>query len=369
MSIRSQVKIATHKTDGTTWAVKIIKKQSLMEDEQKSLQDEVNVLEKLQHPNIVQLKEVFDCHNNFYMVMELCLGGELFDRIVEREHYTESQARQCLKEVTEAIAYCHAQNIAHRDLKPENLLYASDDDDAGIKVADFGLAVLLDDNTLTHTACGTPGYVAPEILRNAWYGIQVDVWSLGVIAYILLCGFPPFYDEDNLRLYEHIKRGVYDYPSPFWDHVSDTAKDLIDHMLVVNPKKRYTAAQVLAHPFLADDTLSTHDNELPMFRDNLKRYNARRKFRNGLLALQVVSAFSGGNSDKSSALASILRNAAASNPEEEGTGAEAPATEVPAEAAAEVPAEAAAEAPAAEAPAAEAPAAEAAAESPAELAA
>eukprot|EP00636_Phaeomonas_parva_P015134 CAMPEP_0118880926 /NCGR_PEP_ID=MMETSP1163-20130328/20453_1 /TAXON_ID=124430 /ORGANISM="Phaeomonas parva, Strain CCMP2877" /LENGTH=358 /DNA_ID=CAMNT_0006817527 /DNA_START=148 /DNA_END=1221 /DNA_ORIENTATION=+ len=312
----AEVKIATHKADHSIWAAKIIKKESLDQDEKKNLDDEVAVLRRLDHPNIVRLRETFDTHRNFYMIMELCCGGELFDRIVEREHYTESQARQCLREVVEAIAYCHRNNIAHRDLKPENLLYSSESEDASIKVADFGLAVLLDENALTHTACGTPGYVAPEILRQEWYGIAVDIWSLGVIAYILMCGFPPFYDEDNATLYEHIKRGEYDYPSPFWDHVSESAKDLIDHMLVVNPRKRYTAEEVLAHPFLADDSID-HNIELPMFQNNLKKYNARRRFRNGLLALQVVNAFQGGKASRGAALAAALRKTAAEMEEKE----------------------------------------------------
>jgi len=281
------VKLSTCKADNTRWAVKIIKKSSLAPEDEEALKTEVDILERLDHVNIVKLKEVFDCPGNFYMVMEVCSGGELFDRIVEKEHYTEAEARDCLLSVVDGIRYCHAENIAHRDLKPENLLYDSDSPDATIKLADFGLAKLLDEDSMMHTACGTPGYVAPEILEGRAYGIEVDMWSIGVIAYILLCGFPPFYDDNNAALFRQIKSGRYDYPSPFWDEVSDQAKDLIDHLLVLDPKKRFTAQDVLNHPWVAK-TESYHNTHLPRFRDAMKEYNARRKFRAGIMTLQVL---------------------------------------------------------------------------------
>ncbi|CAM9578996.1 unnamed protein product, partial [Phaeothamnion confervicola] len=192
------VKLAICKSDNSKWAVKVIKKTSLTAEDEEALQSEVDILQRLDHPNVVKLKEVFDCNQNFYMVMELCTGGELFDRIVSKEHYTENEARNCIKNIVAAIRYCHENNIVHRDLKPENLLYSDHDESkAVLKLADFGLAKLLNDETLMHTACGTPGYVAPEILKGEGYGKAVDMWSIGVISYILLCGFPPFYDESN----------------------------------------------------------------------------------------------------------------------------------------------------------------------------
>jgi len=224
------------------------------------------------------------------MVMEVCSGGELFDRIVEKEHYTEDEARKCILAVCQGIQYIHEQHIAHRDLKPENLLYSDPSDNATIKIADFGLAKLLDDNTLMHTACGTPGYVAPEILEGRAYGIEVDMWSLGVISYILLCGFPPFYDENNAALFRQIKSGRYDYPSPFWDEVSDQAKALIDSMLVLDPKRRATAQDVLDHPWVSE-VQDSHQQHLPMFTDALKQYNVRRKFRAGMVAVEAIQVF------------------------------------------------------------------------------
>jgi len=284
------VKIGVAKEDGSKWAIKIIKKSSLGPEDEEALRTEVEILSALNHAHIVKLKQVFDCAQNFYMVMEVCSGGELFDRIVEKEHYTEEEARKCIVEVTNALAYIHGQNIAHRDLKPENLLYNNPTDTAVIKIADFGLAKLLDANTLMHTACGTPGYVAPEILEGRGYGIEVDMWSLGVIAYILLCGFPPFYDENQRQLFRQIRAGRYDYPSPHWDHVSDLAKDLVSSMLVLDPKRRAKTEDVLNHPWVCE-TQPSHQRHLPMFRDAMRQYNIRRKFKASVVAIGVISRF------------------------------------------------------------------------------
>lgn len=285
------VKSAICKADNSRWAVKCIDKASLTAEDEEALRVEVEVLQMLQHPNIVSLKEVFDCQKTFYMVMEEMSGGELFDRIVEKEKYSEKEASAVVKKLAAALLYCHEQGIAHRDLKPENLLYQSTEDDAEIKIADFGLAKLVKGDSLMQTACGTPGYVAPEILEGKPYGSEVDLWSLGVIAYILLCGFPPFYDENNAALFATIKSGVYDFPSPYWDCVSASAKDLIARLLVVDPKKRYTARQVLSHPWI-EEIHNVSDEALPNFTAEMKRYNARRRFRAGIMAAKTLSVLS-----------------------------------------------------------------------------
>ncbi|RLN05693.1 hypothetical protein BBJ28_00005440 [Nothophytophthora sp. Chile5] len=283
------VKSAVSKADNSRWAVKCIDKASLTAEDEEALRVEVEVLQVVHHDNIVQLKEVFDCHKTFYMVMEEMSGGELFDRIVEKEKYSEKEASCVVKKLADALLYCHDQGIVHRDLKPENLLYQSTDESAEIKIADFGLAKLIKGDSLMQTACGTPGYVAPEILEGRPYGAEVDLWSLGVIAYILLCGFPPFYDENNAALFQSIKSGVYDYPSPYWDCVSDSAKDLISRLLVVDSKERFTAKQVLEHPWVADIQTVSGD-ALPHFTQEMKRYNARRRFRAGIMAAKTISA-------------------------------------------------------------------------------
>jgi len=266
------------KADSSKWAVKCIKKQNLEADDAEALEVEVALMHKLQHKGIVHMKECFDTPKTLYMILEPMVGGELFDRIVEKEKYTEGEARDVMKTITEAIAYCHEQGVVHRDLKPENLLLSTADDNAEVKIADFGLAKLLNENTQMTTACGTPGYVAPEILSGTQYDKSVDMWSLGVIMYILLCGFPPFYDENNAALFETIKAGRYDYPSPYWDGVSKDAKALIDSLLQVDPTNRFTAPEVLEHPWIAEHG-EYHDNSLEGVSGELKRFNARQKFK------------------------------------------------------------------------------------------
>jgi calcium/calmodulin-dependent protein kinase I len=282
------VKEATCKEDGSKWAIKCISKASLSAEDEEALRVEVEILEQVDHPNIVKLKEIFDCPRTFYMAMEMMTGGELFGRIVEKEKYTEGEARSVVKRLTLALKYCHERGIVHRDLKPENLLYADTTDEAEIKIADFGLAKLLNADAMMHTACGTPGYVAPEILEGTAYDKAVDMWSMGVITYILLCGFPPFFDDNNAALFAAIKKGKYDYPSPFWDGVSPEARDLIDHLLVVAPSRRLTADEVLAHPWV---TGGDDGADLGGARTELKKWNARRKLRVSVKAAAAIRAF------------------------------------------------------------------------------
>ena len=296
------VKRATDKKDKSVWAVKIIRKKALGPEDQEALEKEVSIMQELsalKHPHIVYLKEVYDSADNFYMVMELCQGGEVFDRIVKKEKYTEVEARDALKQIVEAIRVCHSRGIVHRDLKPENLLYVSPESDE-IKLADFGLANILQPNSALATACGTPGYVAPEVIGSAGYNKEVDIWSLGVIAYILLCGFPPFYDENQGKLFKKIQRCQYTFTRPYWDQVSDGAKKMIATMLVVDPAKRATAQDVLDDPWMASDggAKDAKDAEgarhLDGFRENMARYNARRKFKAGIMSMQIVSFLQNG---------------------------------------------------------------------------
>merc|ERR1719183_1943237 len=233
------------------WPAQIMDKKSMTKEDEIGVEQEVTIMGKINHPGIVKLREVFDTKHKFYMVLELMLGGELFDRIVEKEKYTENEAVGVAISVCSALQYCHDRGIVHRDLKPENLLYSTKDDDATVKIADFGLAKLLSEESLMmHTACGTPGYVAPEVLCGGGYTEAVDMWSMGVIIYILLCGFPPFYEENNAALFATIKACSFDYPSPYWDVVSPEARDLINHLLVKEPSRRLNASQVLKHKWI-----------------------------------------------------------------------------------------------------------------------
>jgi len=216
------------------------------------LQTEVDILTQVEHPHIIYLKEVFDTPDTLYLVMELILGGELFDKITEIGAYSERTAAELVRNIVSAVEYLHSMQIAHRDLKPTNLLLKSSDDLTDVKIADFGLSKILGENTMMQTACGTPIYVAPEVLTGEAYEREVDMWSIGVITYILLCGFPPFFDDGSnmAKLFDQILGGDFDYPEEYWEDVSDEAKDFIDNLLIVDPKCRFTAAQALEHPWL-----------------------------------------------------------------------------------------------------------------------
>ena len=186
--------------------------------------------------------------------MELMEGGELFDQILEKDHFLESEARDLIRSIVDAIDYCHKQGIVHRDIKPENLLLSSKEMGlASIKIADFGLARLLQEDSLASTTCGTPGYVAPEVLMQLPYGKECDFWSIGVVAFILLCGSPPFYEEDNFALFEQIKKCKYEFDADTWQNVSKEAKDFISKILVADPKTRLDASGLMNHPWMQKD--------------------------------------------------------------------------------------------------------------------
>ena len=261
----------------------------MSEDEEPALQTEVEILSQSDHPNVVRLHEIYENQEYMFLVMELMYGGELFDRIVEKESYTEKEAADTIRPIVDSIRYCHDMGIVHRDLKPENLLYETSDEHAVIKISDFGLARFLPNDALASTACGTPGYVAPEILEGKGYGQEVDYWSIGIVLYILLCGFPPFFEEDNVKLFETIKQGKYEFPCPFWDDISDMAKDLIAKLLVVDPKERLNADQILDHPWIKGDDNPL--NELDSAKVKIAEFNARRKLKKATYSIIAANRF------------------------------------------------------------------------------
>jgi serine/threonine protein kinase len=248
---------------------------------------EVEVLGSLNHPGIVKLKEVVSTPRYFCIVMEILTGGELFDRIVSREKYGENDAKIVARELLEILQYLHDHTIVHRDLKPENLVFNRPGDDATMKLTDFGFATPTNPKLKLTATCGTPEYVAPEILNEEPYGVAVDMWSAGVILYILLCGFPPFYGDNDDELFERIATCNYKFISPYWDRVSEDAKNLIRGLLELNPKKRLTAAQALAHPWFGKQT--TQNADLSGALNELRRYNATRKFRKGVLLILAAN--------------------------------------------------------------------------------
>ncbi|KAL3659444.1 hypothetical protein V7S43_015436 [Phytophthora oleae] len=300
----SVVREATLKATGEKFAIKCIKRAQLSADDLKALVAEVKILREMQHPHIVKLYDVFQEEKYFFLVTEYMPGGELFERIVKKNFYSEREARDLVKVLLETIAFCHDADVVHRDLKPENLLLSSKEDDADIKLADFGFAkksAIQNGDTGLSTACGTPGYVAPEILMSKPYGKEVDIWSIGVITYILLCGYPPFHHDNQGVLFRLIKAGRYEFDSPYWDDVSAEAKDIISKMLILKPAERWSARQLLEHPWIAG---AVKDVQLTTALAELRKFNARRKFRAAVstvkATISLTKALTLGGSPKSS---------------------------------------------------------------------
>ncbi|KAJ2979145.1 hypothetical protein NUW58_g7275 [Xylaria curta] len=281
----AEVYLCIEKSTGQRYAVKIFTKNPAVEERSKmeGLQQEIAVLMGVNHPNVLCLKDTFNEKNAVYLVLELAPEGELFNHIVAKQKLTEDETRKLFSQLFQGIKYLHDRNIVHRDIKPENILLV--DKDVHVKLADFGLAKIIGEESFTTTLCGTPSYVAPEILadgRHRKYTKAVDIWSLGVVLYICLCGFPPFSDELYSRdfpytLSQQIRSGRFDYPSPYWDSVGDPARkfayllnvsskaltvvvDLIDHMLVVEPGKRFTVDECLRHPWLTQKMPAVADS-------------------------------------------------------------------------------------------------------------
>ncbi|XP_073206908.1 calcium/calmodulin-dependent protein kinase type 1 isoform X2 [Lepidochelys kempii] len=242
---------------------------------------------RIKHPNIVALDDIYESGGHLYLIMQLVSGGELFDRIVEKGFYTERDASQLIRQILDAVRYLHDMGIVHRDLKPENLLYYSPDPDSKIMISDFGLSKIEGSGSVMSTACGTPGYVAPEVLAQKPYSKAVDCWSIGVIAYILLCGYPPFYDENDAKLFEQILRAEYEFDSPYWDDISESAKDFIQHLMEKDPSKRFTCEQALRHPWIAGDT-ALDKNIHQSVSEQIRKNFAKSKWKQAFNATAVV---------------------------------------------------------------------------------
>jgi serine/threonine protein kinase len=265
-------------------AIKIIDKSKV--EDMGDIEREIEIMNMIEHKNVVNLYELYDEPKKMNLVMELVTGGELFDRIVSKGSYSEKDAAEVIFTLCDALEYLHEKKIVHRDLKPENILYTAPEGAPNgdqIKVADFGLARMVSNKDMMKTACGTPGYVAPEILKNKGYDSgAVDLWSVGVILYILLCGFPPFYEEELPALFDQILHARYDFPTPWWDNISKEAKDLVTKLLELDPKTRLTATQVKAHVWCSGNASSA---PLADAHKSLKRYNAARKLKKAALGI------------------------------------------------------------------------------------
>uniref|UniRef100_A0AAR2LIV3 Protein kinase domain-containing protein n=1 Tax=Pygocentrus nattereri TaxID=42514 RepID=A0AAR2LIV3_PYGNA len=282
----SEVVLAQERSTGKMFAVKCIPKKAL-KGKESSIENEIAVLRKIKHENIVALEDIYESSDHLYLIMQLVSGGELFDRIVEKGFYTEKDASTLIRQVLDAVNYLHSMGIVHRDLKPENLLYFNPHDGSKIMISDFGLSKMEGTGDVMSTACGTPGYVAPEVLAQKPYSKAVDCWSIGVIAYILLCGYPPFYDENDSKLFEQILKADYEFDAPYWDDISDSAKDFIGSLMEKDPAKRFTCEQALRHPWIAGDTALCKNIHESVSRQMRKNF-AKSKWRQAFNATAVV---------------------------------------------------------------------------------
>ncbi|XP_016313212.1 calcium/calmodulin-dependent protein kinase type II subunit gamma isoform X14 [Sinocyclocheilus anshuiensis] len=286
----SVVRRCVKKSTGQEYAAKIINTKKLSARDHQKLEREARICRLLKHPNIVRLHDSISEEGFHYLVFDLVTGGELFEDIVAREYYSEADASHCINQILESVSHIHQHDIVHRDLKPENLLLASKMKGAAVKLADFGLAIEVQgDQQAWFGFAGTPGYLSPEVLRKDPYGKPVDIWACGVILYILLVGYPPFWDEDQHKLYQQIKAGAYDFPSPEWDTVTAEAKNLINQMLTINPAKRITADQALKHPWVCQRSTVASMMHRQETVECLRKFNARRKLKGAILTTMLVS--------------------------------------------------------------------------------
>eukprot|EP00906_Rhabdomonas_costata_P027573 RCo039131 len=314
----------THKEKAGDYALKVVNKQKAGSSGLASVKSEVGILQQLNHPNIIYVKDFFETGSSLYIVLELVLGGELFDKIVELKHYSELMAAKLTLNLCETLAYMHSQGIVHRDLKPENLLLKEKTAKAAtlgadptevermhfeklltnVKLVDFGFAIHCPPGTSNlKECCGTPNFIAPEILSFGYfkstsegYNEKCDMWSTGVLAYILLCGYPPFHAASRTQMFRKICSGEFLFhANTVWDNISPEAKDFVKKLMNKNPKDRLSAAQALEHPWLgiarsemAVRRNTTLDVNLAETTENLKTFKARQKLRGAIFGMEAV---------------------------------------------------------------------------------
>ncbi|KAI7155500.1 Ca/Cm-dependent protein kinase B [Hortaea werneckii] len=292
----SVVKECVHIDTGRYYAAKVINKR-LMAGREHMVRNEIAVLKRVSmgHQNILTLVDYFETMNNLYLVTDLALGGELFDRICRKGSYYESDAADLIRATLSAVAYLHDHGIVHRDLKPENLLFRTPEDNADLLIADFGLSRIMDEeqfHVLT-TTCGTPGYMAPEIFKKSGHGKPVDVWAIGVISYFLLCGYTPFDRDSNLEEMQAILVADYSFtPMEYWRGVSLTARQFIKKCLTIDPTKRMTAHEALSHPWIAGPESGRGEEDLlPTVKKN---FNARRTLHKAIDTVRAINQLRAG---------------------------------------------------------------------------
>eukprot|EP00298_Acanthocystis_sp_HF-20_P009353 c18257_g1_i2.p1 GENE.c18257_g1_i2~~c18257_g1_i2.p1 ORF type:complete len:333 (-),score=79.00 c18257_g1_i2:122-1120(-) len=283
----AEVRLGINKETGEKVAIKVCARGKMEIDD---IIQEIDILARVEdHPHVIQLKEIYEKKGRIFIVMELVTGGELFDRIVEVQYYKEPEARNLMRCLIETIGHMHSHGIVHRDLKPENAIFQTPDEDSILKVSDFGFANVYDPNNQFVATCGTPLYVAPEILDCVPYNYQCDMWSLGVIVFILLCGYPPFYGEDDQELFDQIRHARYQFLSPAWDRVSSDAKDFISQCFQLSPKARLTAENALKHKWITELGAGSDHLHLGDTLYELKRTQCKRKFIKAIDAVIAIN--------------------------------------------------------------------------------
>merc|ERR1719203_419953 len=267
------------RSDGKTYAVKIVNKSNLGWKEKEVIKREIKILESLQHPHILSLHSKYEDKKNLYLVTEFMAGGDLLKRIVKKKRYNDKEAAETCKIILNAIKHCHDHEIVHRDIKPENILFTSKDNDTDLKIADFGFATKVRGENRT-TFCGTPSYIAPEIVKKMFYGVKVDMWSIGVITYTLLAGYFPFDEEgdDLVTLFKKIEKGNFKFHEKYWKHVSEDAKDLVSKLIKVKPSQRLSAKEALHSKWLLEDKDVLSTASLSDCQVSSRNPNTKKKF-------------------------------------------------------------------------------------------
>ncbi|XP_062226561.1 calcium-dependent protein kinase 13-like [Phragmites australis] len=280
--------LCTELATGTEYACKSISKRKLISREDiEDVRREIQIMHHLSgHKNVVAIKGAYEDQLYVHIVMELCAGGELFDRIIQRGHYSERKAAELTRIIVGVVEACHSLGVMHRDLKPENFLLANKDDDLSLKAIDFGLSVFFKPGQVFTDVVGSPYYVAPEVLCKS-YGPAADVWTAGVILYILLSGVPPFWAETQQGIFDAVLKGVIDFDSDPWPVISDSAKDLIRRMLNLRPAERLTAHEVLSHPWIRDHRVAPDRPLDPAVLSRIKQFSAMNKLKK--MALRVIA--------------------------------------------------------------------------------
>ncbi|KAI9118762.1 hypothetical protein K1719_010207 [Acacia pycnantha] len=280
--------LCVEKATGREYACKSMAKRKLVTAEDvEDVRREIQIMHHLAgHPNVISIKGAYEDAVAVHVVMELCAGGELFDRIIQHGHYTERKAANLIRTIVGVVEACHSLGVMHRDLKPENFLFVNQQEDSPLKTIDFGLSVFFKPGDVFTDVVGSPYYVAPEVLRKR-YGPEADVWSAGVILYILLSGVPPFWAESEDGIFKEVLHGHLDFLSDPWPSISESAKDLVRKMLVRDPRRRLTAHQVLCHPWIQVDGVAPDKPLDSAVLTRMKQFSAMNRFKK--MALIVIA--------------------------------------------------------------------------------